>query len=200
MRRLKRLIAATIASGVGVAQAHADANLCTDPLPQTLRQEILTRYPGSVLPSISDFTTMHLEPFETLGQQCPAVAMADVDGDGAKDFGVLVQLGDGATVLLVAREKQSRWLVDLVARLGTARRGNAYVAAIGAGQYEDRLDEATKPAGSEPVVPRVRSYRAKAPGFVAGDMEIAGATHAAFFYSGRKWIYLRVPDQRKSDD
>ena len=188
------------ALGGPAAHARADANLCTDPLPQVLRQEIRTRYPGSVLPGISDFTTMHLEPFETLGQQCPAVAVADVDGDGAKDFGLLVELGDGETVLLVAREKHSRWLIDVVARLGKDRRGNAYVSAIEAGRYEDRLDKATKPVGSEPLVPRVRSYLAQAPGFIAGDMQIAGATHAAFFHNGRKWIYLRVTDRRKSDD
>jgi predicted dienelactone hydrolase len=180
--------------------AAADANLCTDPLPQSLRQQIQTRYPGGVLPSISDFTTMHLEPFETLGQQCPALAMADVDGDGTQDFGLLVQLSDGDTVLLVARGKKTGWLIDLVAHLGKDRRGDAYVSAINAGRYEDRLSKGIEPAGTEPVVSRVRSYRAKAPGFVAGDMQIAGATHAAFFHNGRKWVYLRVPDARKSDD
>jgi hypothetical protein len=193
------LTAALIASGLG-ASAHADANLCRDELPQTLRREIQARYPGSVLPSISDFTSMTLEPFETIGQQCPAVAMADVDGDGTRDFGLLVQLEDGETILLVAREKQSRWLTDRVASLGKNRRGNAYVSAIDAGTYEDRLEKTIKPAGTEPIVPRVRTLRAKRPGFIAGDMEIAGATHAAFFHNGRKWIYLRVPDRRKSDD
>jgi hypothetical protein len=202
IRRSKwgRLTAALIASsGLGAA-AHADANLCTDELPQALRREIEARHPGSALPSISDFTTMALEPFETMGQQCPAVAMADVDGDGARDFGVLVHLSDGDTVLLVARAKQSRWLIDVVARLGKNRRGNAYISAIDPGAYEDRLAKAAKPVGTEPVVPRVRTYRAKAPGFVAGDMEIAGAMHAAFFHTGRKWVYLRVQDQRESDD
>jgi len=200
MRTLKSLVAAAIASGIGMSQARADANLCTDPLPETLRQDLQARYPGSILPGISDFTTMHLEPFETIGQQCPALAIADVDGDGAQDFGLLLQLSDGRTVLLVARAKKTAWLIDLVARLGKNRRGNAYVSAINAGKYEDRLDTAINPAGSEPAVPRVRSYRAKAPGFIAGDMEIAGAPHAAFFHNGRKWIYLRVPDSRKSDD
>jgi hypothetical protein len=200
MLRLKTLVAVAITSGIGIAQAHTDTDLCTDSLPQSLRQQIQGRYPASILPSISDFTTMHLEPFETMGQQCPALAMADVDGDGAQDFGVLVQLSDGDTVLLVAREKKSGWRIDLVAHLGKDRRGNAYVSAIAAGEYRDRLSETTKPAGAEPAVPRVRSYRGKTPGFVAGDMEIAGATHAAFFHNGRKWVYLPVPDSRKSDD
>jgi hypothetical protein len=200
MRRSIKLVAAAIATGIGVAQAHADANLCTDPLPQTLRQAIQSRFPDSVLPGISDFTTMHLEPFETIGQQCPALAMADVDGDGTQDFGLLVQLSDGDMVLLVARERKTGWLIEVVAHLGKEKRGSAYVSVIDAGRYEDRLSKAVKPAGTVPEVPRVRSYRAKAPGFVAGDMEIAGATHAAFFHNGRKWVYLRVPDARKSDD
>src|SRR5690349_14751392 len=66
-------------TALNVAQAPADTNLCTDELPEALRQAIRSRYPGSVLPSISDFTTMALEPFETIGQQCPAVAAADID-------------------------------------------------------------------------------------------------------------------------
>ena len=161
---------------------------CEALLPSSLRKAVARAYPRFRPVRVSDYSAEDIrsERQHHHDSPCLGVASADVDGDGRRDFALLITARNGTTHLIAARPSaKGTWRIEKLGDWGDEGPSRSYVNVVEPGAYEDLgLSEELEPG-------QVSHYRADLPGFIAGGIESSGA---AFFFTGRKWVHLWLSD------
>jgi hypothetical protein len=98
-------------TGLAVLCAQAQADSSIPSLLSVVRAAVLKKFPGATLLEFNDINGKECDPVP----QYPAVAVADINGDGRVDFGVLLKAGDtGETVdWQGAKLKRTRFIFSI---------------------------------------------------------------------------------------
>lgn len=140
----------------------------------------------------SDYSQESLAYPKAHGISCPGIALADVDGNGLFDMALFMTAENGHTVLVVARRfKTPKWDVSTIRDFGMEGVSNSYVEPIAAGRYTDLFESDVAPSDYVPEPGRVKHFRSRYAGFIAGTMESSGV---AYFFAGKRWVHLWLSD------
>jgi hypothetical protein len=165
---------------------------CLGLLPPALRAQIERSYPAYRQVSTSDYSAEDLAASTGDDAACPGIASADVNADGVSDYGVVMTAPSGHTLLIGARSgKAASWTLDELTDLGRDGPSRLYAEPLEPGDYTDLFASDDAPDEFTPEPGRVRHYRSRRPGFIAGGMEASGI---AFFFTGRRWVHLWLSD------
>ena len=165
---------------------------CEARLPPSLLAALLKEFPAYRVAALSDYLEADVErhKLNSNGDSCPSIASADVDGDGFADFAAVIVDGSHHALLVAAQNLAVRWRITLLRDLGNEQPLRTGVDPLPAGSYANaHLAEGTSSGQAQAL--RVKRYLAPNPGFVAGAIEAPGN---AFFFTGKRWIRLRLPD------
>jgi hypothetical protein len=183
LARTNMLTVALLAASVVAAPDPCQANL-----PDNVRALILTRFPGYVLPRLTDYDAADLKGESEYhhGDPCLFVESADVDGDGRREFAFLISREQGPTYLVVARRPAQKWSLERVFEITPDKAaGCCYVNVVPAGKYENVYGDSPHEPGER------QSYTSHRPGFAAG---MIGSTEIVFFRQHGRWIHVWVGD------
>lgn len=179
---------------MGMAQT-SSSNPCEAILPANLREILTQKYPGYRMARISDYLKEDVEQHkkEHKGNPCLGVASTDVDGDGFPDFAFFLTNKAKHTSLISARNPSGKtWEVFKLYDFGKEGPGHSYVEPLESGSYQDLFDiNDENPSEFTPEPGRVRKFKAKHAGFIAGSIESSGI---AFFFTGKRWVHLWLSD------
>jgi hypothetical protein len=167
---------------------------CDAKLPPSLRALLTTRFPGFRTARLADYLAEDIEEHKknSNGDPCLGIASTDVDGDGFPDFAFLLANGKPHAILVAARHLGGKtWELSVLTDFGGDALGHSYVDTIAPDSYEDLYASDRAPADYVDEPGRVRRFKAKYPGFIAGTIEASGV---AFFYSGKRWVHLWLSD------
>jgi len=159
-----------------------------------LRDGLKQKFPGFRIAGLADYLpediARHKQNFA--GDPCLSVASADVDGDGVKDFALIITDASLHALLVGARDVPGKeWAISTLSDFGSEAPGRLYVASLKPGAYQDIHAAAEVPTGVAPEGARVPSYTAPHQGFVGGAI---GATRVAYFFTGKRWVHLWLSD------
>jgi hypothetical protein len=177
-----------VALGALLALAAASAragNACDGLVPEAARSAIEKQYPKFRLPLEADYDPADITDGEG-GQQCLGIAKGSYHrGSGAEYALNITSTKAPHTVLVVVYQSGAAWQVELIWDWGSATLGSVYAGTLAAGTYEraEALDGPANEPGERVM------YKAGHEGVVAGHI---GATGAAFFFDGRRWIHVWV--------
>ena len=159
-------------------------------VPSGLKKAIKTKYPSYRIGRVSDYPKEALVmQYDHKPNSCPAIASADVDGDGNMDYALFIVDASQHTLLITARNIGGKsWQIYKLYDFKKRELGNSYVEPIKAGTYQDLYANSPE-YQNEPG--RLRKYTSKRPGFIAGSMESSGV---AFFFSDKRWVHLWLSD------
>jgi len=196
MRALwKSLILATLlVAGPEILAQGASADPCVAKVPASLRESIAAKYPGFRIAGLSDYLPEDIERHKKNfnGDPCLSVAAADVDGDGVKDYGLIITDASLHTLLVGARNTHSKgWTLATLKDFGSQAPGRLYVSPLGKGTFESIHAASETAVGATPETGRVSSYKATHGGFFAGAIQ---ATRVAYFFNGKEWVHLYLSD------
>lgn len=152
------------------------------------------KYPEFRLAHVSDYYKEDIEQHKKNhnGNPCLAVASADVDGDGFSDFAFFLTDTEKNTLLIAARHLSGKtWEITKLDDFPKEGPGRSYVEKLKAGSYQDLFDTDGAPLEYTPEPDRVRKYKARHSGFIAGTIESSGI---AFFFTGKHWVHLWLSD------
>lgn len=176
-----------------LVQAEA-AGACAVKLPDSLRQRLAKDYPNYRVAEPSDYfkEDVDLHKQNSNGDPCLSVASGDVDGDGSRDFAVLITEKSGHILLVAARNVSGRkWIISELSDFGNERPIRSYVDPLPADSYEDMYAADEAPSDYVPEPGRVERYKAVHPGFIAGTIEASGV---GYFFNGKQWVHLWLSD------
>jgi hypothetical protein len=167
---------------------------CAAVLPAAV-QELATRvYPGYRLVRASDYSPDDIAselPYRH-GNACIGAASAAVSASSVRAVAFFLTGASGQTVLVAALpDARSSWHLHTLMDFGTEGPGNSFVNTLEPGVYADLYSKPNGPGEFTAEPGRVRSYRARRAGFVAGTIE---SSSIAFFYTGRRWVHLWLSD------
>jgi hypothetical protein len=113
---------------------------CEALVPIALKEAISKQYSGYRIAHVSDYPNNVIK--DQYGSfpnhSCLAVACADVDGDGRKDYAMLLVHPSGHVLLIAGRNTGGKiWRVSTLSDFGNANLGTSYVDIIKAGDYQD---------------------------------------------------------------
>jgi hypothetical protein len=134
--------------------AAAQTNGACD-LPQGLQREIVSKYPGTKLVTLSDLYEYDRELFQKdHGNSCPGLVKVDFYGDGKPTLALVLIRNDrakGKVQLVVARQAREKWRTTV---LNTGESESPLVPALWSaapGDYQDVYGE-KKIRASRPVI------------------------------------------------
>jgi hypothetical protein len=185
-----RLLAVTVVFGLAHSvsvEAQGVVDACTANIPPAVARAVTHRFSDYRLPLVSDnlgedvdFNRRHG------GNGCLAVASADLNGDGKRDFAIgLRSVRGGVPLVAVALSRKDVWVVSTVKSwVDTPMR--LYVRTVPPGVFRrtDALDG--------PLEPNERqSLRCSHSGIEVGATESTGIVYC---YGNRRWLYVWVSD------
>lgn len=169
------------------AAATRASDACHGLVPQAALSAVEKQYPKFRLPLEADYDPADIKDGEG-GQQCLGITKGNYHRGSGDQYALNITSTKAPhTVLVVAYRSGTTWQVELVWDWGSATLGSVYAGTLTAGTYE-RTEALDGPA-NEPGE-RV-TYKAAHQGVVAGHI---GATGAAFFFDGKRWIHVWVSD------
>jgi len=169
------------------------ADPCQTKLPESLREILISKFPGHRLVRVSDYHKEDIDQHQQAnkGDPCLGVASADVDGDGFLDFAFFMTNKAGNTWLIAARNVMGRtWEINKLKNFRSSV-SSSYVESIQHGSYQDLYDTDRSPGEYTPEPGGVKRFKAIHPGFLAGTIESSGV---AFFFTGKRWVHLWLSD------
>ncbi len=180
-------------TGSSLAANSVAPDPCAALLPQTVLSQIGVVYPGFRLARVDDYAVDDVEAERQYrkGSPCLAVASADVNGDGRRDFAFLATSGTRTLLVVAVAQKQDMWGLGTLKDFGPGGPGGIYVDTIEAGDYTDLDASDQAPSEYVPEPGRVRHYRSRRQGFIAGLIESSGV---AFLFTGTRWVHLWLSD------
>ncbi len=168
---------------------------CEKKLPSSLREILPAKFPGYRLARVTDYLKEDIDQHKKdhNGSPCIGLALADVDGDGFLDFAFFLTDSTKHTILVCARNPSGNtWQISTLYDFGKNGPGRSYVEFLKAGSYQDLFDSSEEgPSDFTPEPGRVRKFKARRPGFMAGTIESSGI---AFFFTGKQWVHLWLSD------
>ena len=163
------------------------ADACSVLVSERLEEAVREKFPGYRIARATDYS---LEELHERGEQkatpCPAVAIADADGNGLQDFALFLTAEGKHLLLAVALQvRESSWQVSQLEDFGPGTASRNFVEPLKPANYTDNAPGFTPGAG------RVRSFKATSSGFRAGRVE---ASSMAFFFNGKRWVHLYLSE------
>ncbi len=109
-----------------------------------------------------------------------------------RDIALFITSENGHTLLIAADKRgTSKWRVVTLSDFGNEGVSDSYVEPLAAGTYTDLFAEDIAPSDYVTEPGRVKHYRSRHAGFLAGEMESSGT---AFFFTGKRWVHLALSD------
>jgi len=172
--------------------AFPDSNVNSDPcsvrISQSLRDQVLLKWPGSQLPRETDNLPSDITyNKENGGNGCLGMAEGDFDGDGRMDLAFLLGVpAKRHTLLIAALGEEAGWRFECL-RSWETERSSLYVAVAPPGRYTRFLgfDEAIQEPGE------VEAYRSESQGIISGVVESSGIY---YFRTESGWVHVWVSD------
>ncbi len=177
-----------------ISTSPSSVDSCFGLVPTTLHSAIARSYPGYRLVQVSDYhpDTIASERQFHGGSSCLGIAAIDTNGDGLQDFSFLLTSSTGHTLLVVALgAPKASWRLSTLMDFGKEGPGGSFVNTIKPGAYVDLFASDRAPSEYVAEPGRVRRYRSRRSGFVAGTIE---SSAIAFFYNGTRWVHLWLSD------
>jgi hypothetical protein len=191
---LAALVTASAATIVQPSVA-GTADACAEVLPQSLHAAIARSYAGSVLVRESDYDPAIFSSSDRSPDDGPCIgaASADVNGDGHKDFAVLIASSSGDAVIVAALAGSGgRWQLSILETFSQDSIPRGYfVRTLEAKTYRDMYASETGPDDFRPEPGRLRRYTSRRPGFGVGKVD---SSLVAYFYNGSRWVHLWLSD------
>jgi len=191
---LRQFLVLVLICGSSASYAQSQSDACADLIPISVQNAVATKYPSYRIVRVSDYSAKDIASERQYheGSPCLGVASALVNTDATPDFAFLITSASRHSLLIAALSaSSSSWRVETVMDFGNDGIGRSFVNSQRPGAYTDLYARADGPGKFEPEPGRVRTFRARRPGFVAGAME---ASSIAFFHTGRRWVHLWLSD------
>ena len=191
---LRQFLVLVLICGSSASYAQSQSDACADLIPISVQNAVATKYPSLRIVRVSDYSAKDIASERQYheGSPCLGVASALVNTDATPDFAFLITSASRHSLLIAALSaSSSSWRVETVMDFGNDGIGRSFVNSQRPGAYTDLYARAAGPGKFEPEPGRVRTFRARRPGFVAGAME---ASSIAFFHTGRRWVHLWLSD------
>ena len=171
---------------VGVAWP---AEPCQSSIPLSLRTNLKAQFSNYRLPRLSDSLPEDIEySRQHGGNGCLGVAVGDFDGNGAKDFGlILTRTAGRGVIVVVALSHDGKWQLEPVEKSdgGPAR---LFIERAEPGEYV----ETEAGDDSVPAEPKAREkFRSSTDGLYFGWTE---SSARAYFRTDQGWVYVQVSD------
>lgn len=172
------------------AQAFAGGvpDACESALPPALVRQLGALYPEHRTPRVNDNADEDVAYAMKKGASpCLGVASADFDGNGARDFAVLLTpKATAAAVTVAALRRGQVYAVQTLREWEDSDRSVLYVAVLRPGRFT------RTPSADGPLEPgEVREVRTTLMGVATGQTE---STEIGYFYRGGKWIHVWIAD------
>jgi len=146
------------------------ADACLRQIPAALAKALEARYPTYRLPRVTD----NLEEYVASnirrgGSGCFGVSHADFDGDGTRDYVLILssRTDDDDVVVVAALQKPTDWIIETITKSDT--RSTSYVSIVRAGRFEHT--DSFEPDTNAGDVGRLTCTNS---GIVTGTLEASG--------------------------
>jgi len=182
------MIFVSLLAATSIAAPSPANDICLAMVPPKLSAQIAVEHPDYAIAKLTDALVDRLLAIaDAGGWPCPFVAIADVDGDGTLDRGIMLRHKTQASVrLLLARQIDDKWRIELQKDWPIPITA-ALVEPLEAGLYEQKRAGTSTAAQLD----NLNSIQSDNAGFLAGQDESA---KAAFFYQNSKWQELWIED------
>ena len=170
-----------------ISHSAAAADACSSQIPKSLQTKLTATFPEFRIPEVQDNSPEDVQYHLThTGNSCLGVATADFDGNGTKDYAViLTALHNGAWALVVALSHKGKWQLHKLAASQDGR-SSLYVSTEKSEIYvrTEALDGPLEPGELAKMKCRNRVV-------AFGGIESSGAVYC---YKGGTWPHVWISD------
>jgi hypothetical protein len=164
----------------------AKADSCTAMIPESLRASVMRAYPSYDLPKQADNVPEDVAYNRKHGGNgCLGAVRGDFDGDGRKDFALLLTSAEHVRFVVAFARGRSWGIEEPWEPLPVEGRSRMYVATEPPGKYEDLGLSDTRERGE------VDSFTSKTDVPATGRTE---STEIVFWKSPSGWVHLWISD------
>ena len=187
LRALGRMKSLIVILAILVANSAVAADACSSQLPKHLQAKLAAAFPAFRVPAANDNFSEDVQyNLAHAGNGCLGVAAADFDGNGTKDYAVILTAPHGSGwAVVVALSHRDKWQLHKLAASQDGR-STLYVSAEKPGKYvrTGALDGPLEPG-------ELSQMRCRNPLVAYGGIE---SSEVVYCYKGGAWPHVWISD------